>query len=962
MTIEHEDQLHEKLCAYVLGEASADERAEVERELAKSSALRAQKVELEATIGFVKNAMAGSETLSAEATQQVLSAVKMPKARPWYSFAPVKIAAGIAALLGGYALYHVIERRERENPMPLAYELFGDPADAVAQADTRRPLGIESEKKRESAALDGLGYTGAEAKDQKLDAGLADGTKANEIASVGEQPASEDFTGVRIGPIKSESLNFENKSRDLLSASPAESEDARVAQLTKERQEWVNSSSSNTFGETAIGVGAGGQRASSAPAARTVSPLARHGGPTSGGPSGPSTPARPGPVATGGTSRSQSDSLPPAAPSVGLERPEQLHNVGYAGESDESSAEYTGLITGSDDFFLGRGAAKRLEGLGYTGADDSSERWRALTPEQQQHYIDRECKRIFQRCYRRPNERPRDMFFRFWGDNPFELAAIDPQSTFSVDVDTASYALARRYLNEGTLPEKAQIRTEEFLNYFKADVPAPTESTFAIHTDLTPSRFSSDTSRSMLRVVIRGREVTKQQRKPLALTFVVDTSGSMSEQNRLEMVKHAMRLLVGELDANDSVAIVKFSSDAILVLPMTSAKNRGLIESAIHPLQPENSTNAEAGLRMGYEAAFVGLNPNATNRVVFLSDGVANMGQTDQDRISESVKLARDQGIYLNTIGVGMNNHNDTLLEQLADKGDGMCNYIDTPAEAKRVLVDNFTGAFQPIARDVKIQVEFDPAQVYRYRLLGYENRAIADKDFRNDAIDAGEIGAGHQVTALYEIERSNQAAEKPLATVRLRWKAPRAAGSDAAKAIARAETKVVEQGDSKDLEVVKALEGLGYFGDDGAKEVAQPVLASQATGFEGAGAGYRRAVIVAQFAELLRRSTHARGDSLDDLIAEAQKLEREANDADFSELVGLMQKSRALIVQNLPACDELCQAIDVIRRNQILRAEHESLSTERDAKLLEELEKQNADLEQKIRELLRRRLAEKAK
>ncbi len=945
MTIEHEDQLHEKLCAYVLGEASVDERAEVERELAKSSALRAQKAEIEATIGFVKNAMAGSETLSAEATQQVLSAAKMPKARPWYSFAPVRIAAGIAALISGYALYHVVDKH-RENPSPMATQLFGDEADVVAQADSRRrPNGAE--KKQD---LSGLGYTGSSDQLESAKLGvdvLASKPLRDQVAleeSVSPTAVVSHDAPAPAAPSVDSQLYFKNETDS--SDAKRNDADAGMAQVMTEGQESL-ANPPPVAGGTAIGVGTGGHHGTGRTSAYPGRKLGRAGkasnrSPDTKYPSGPSTPAS-GP--TSGTYSGPGDRIPVASAPISKEirermqalgyvdaEAEGLAELGYVGSSEEKATENRGLVTGSDDFFLGRGVAKSLKDVGYVGID-SDEAWRSLTPEQQEHYVDRECKRIFQRCYRRPNERPRDMFFRFWGDNPFELAAIDPQSTFSVDVDTASYALARRYLNEGQLPGKAQIRTEEFLNYFKADVPAPTESTFAIHTDLTPSRFSTDASRSMLRVVVRGREVTKQQRKPLALTFVVDTSGSMSEQNRLEMVKHAMRLLVGELDANDSIAIVKFSSDASLVLPMTSAKNRGLIESAIHPLQPENSTNAEAGLRMGYEAALVGLNSNATNRVVFLSDGVANMGQTDQDRISESVKSARERGIYLNTIGVGMNNHNDTLLEQLADKGDGMCNYIDTPAEAKRVLVDNFTGAFEPIARDVKIQVEFDPAQVYRYRLLGYENRAIADKDFRNDAIDAGEIGAGHQVTALYEIERSNQAAEKPLATVRLRWKQPRAAGA------------VASEGSSEK-----------------ATEIEKPVLASQATSFEGAGVGYRRAVIVAQFAELLRRSTHARGDSLDDLIAEAQKLEREIQGADFSELVVLMQKSRGLILQNLPACDELCQAIDVIRRNQILRAEHESLSTERDAKLLEELEKQNADLEQKIRELLRRRLEEKGK
>jgi Ca-activated chloride channel family protein len=557
-----------------------------------------------------------------------------------------------------------------------------------------------------------------------------------------------------------------------------------------------------------------------------------------------------------------------------------------------------------------------------------------LTPEQRERFVDEQCRRILEYCYRRPDERPRDMYFRFWGDNAFQLAALDAQSTFSVDVDTASYTLARRYLNEGHLPEKAQVRTEEFVNYFKPDVAAPREGTFAIQTELAPSRFSNDANRTMLRVAVRGREVTKQERKPLALTFVIDCSGSMQEQNRLEMVKHAIRLLVNQLDANDSIAIVAFSSDARMVLPMTSAARKDLIESALYPLKPENSTNSEAGLRMGYEAALAGINANAQNRVVFLSDGVANVGETDPSRLADGVKRIREKGIYLNSIGVGMNNHNDALLEQLADKGDGVCNYIDSLDEARRVMVDNFTGAMETIARDVKIQVEFDPAQVYRYRLLGYENRFIANQDFRNDKIDAGEVGAGHQVCALYELELAakpaQDAAPKPLATVRLRWKAPR------------------------DVRHPDANEE--------ASEIAKPVVARETTSYEGASFGYKRAVVAAQFAEFLRRSTHARNRSFDDLLAEATKLTKQGEDKDVSELAALIEKSRSLILANPSACDDLCQTIDVIRRNQILRAEHDMLAIERDQKTLDEIAKQNAELEARIRELLRKKLEQSVK
>jgi Ca-activated chloride channel family protein len=496
-------------------------------------------------------------------------------------------------------------------------------------------------------------------------------------------------------------------------------------------------------------------------------------------------------------------------------------------------------------------------------------------------------------CRRMPNESPRDMFFRYWGDNPFELAAVDRLSTFSADVDTASYTLARRYLTEGQLPTKAQVRTEEFLNYFKGDVEAPSEGTFRIQMELAPSLFGDSSDTWMLRVALRGREVTKQARDPLALTFVIDVSGSMEEEARLELVKHALRMLVSQLDTQDTISIVKFSSDASLVLPATSVRHRDLIESALQPLAPEGGTNTEAGLRMGYAQASAALTQGAQNRVVLLTDGVANIGITDPNALVAMVESSRRQGILLNTVGVGMDNHNDHLLEQLADKGDGLCNYVDDEREVRRALVDNFTGAFQSIARDAKLQVEFDPSQVESYRLLGYENRAIADADFRNAKVDAAEIGAGHQVVALYEVvrKRSTQA-DGPLAVARVRWKAPYRSGvADAASNESESELETR----------LSARDAVGGYGQ--------------------ASAGYRRSVLVGQFAEFLRRSVHARSDSVDRLLVEAERLDAELRDPDFSEFVTLVKRSRELVLAELQRRDWIDDCGDALKHHEFLRA-----------------------------------------
>ncbi|MFT4542135.1 MAG: Ca-activated chloride channel family protein [Planctomycetota bacterium] len=562
-----------------------------------------------------------------------------------------------------------------------------------------------------------------------------------------------------------------------------------------------------------------------------------------------------------------------------------------------------------------------------------------MTDGQRDALVECESRRRMRMCRPLPQEGPRDMYFRFWGDNAFERADLDPQSTFAADVDTASYALARKYVREGHLPTKAQIRTEEFVNYFDPDLSAPVASTFAIHTELAPSLFGGSEDRWMLRVGVRGREVPKAERKPLSLTFVIDNSGSMKEGQRLQLVQHSLRLLVSELDARDQIGLVVFSDDARVILPMTSAANRGLIEVAIEQMRAEGDTNADAGLRMGYELAAGDLVSDRNYRVVMFSDGVANTGQTDQKRILESVKQHTDAGIYLNTIGVGMNNHNDVFLEQLADGGDGICDYVDDQAAAYRALVERFTSTFDPIASDVKIQVEFDPQQVGRYRLLGYENRAIADQDFRNDAVDAGEIGSGHQVVALYEIERTSAAAtETPLAQVRVRWLPVKSAGqSNEALANLDGQTGGPESTVSAATEISEVVHGN-----------------SAVASFHAASKGFRLSTVVAQYAEFLRRSTHARGDSYEKLLQESATLAGELGDSDVHEFLSLVRESARLIIDAANARTDLDLVLDEYRRFQILEKELEHLKAAKTDDLLKQLQDQNQQLEDKIRDAIR--------
>jgi len=580
-----------------------------------------------------------------------------------------------------------------------------------------------------------------------------------------------------------------------------------------------------------------------------------------------------------GLHRGAGDTVPPSsvvaqaalAPPGDEEVQEVLRELGYGGDRDDGEAD----------------VRAKLEALGYLGeeppavVDRVSQREAVQLGEARRKLetANRQTDEALARCRLLPGESPADMFFRYWGDNPFVPTRDQTLSTFSVDVDSASYALARSYLNSGKLPPREAVRTEEFVNYFKADQPPPSGAEpFALGLELAPSLFASDSRTEMLRVTVRGRDVASFERQPLSLTLVIDNSGSMNEGGRMELVKGAVRELLGSLYASDSVAIVVFSNTARIVTERLSAANRGVLEDQVLAIPIEGGTNAEAGLVQGYELAERGLAPNSVNRVVLFSDGVANIGELDQKRILETVQTRRARGIYLNTFGVGMGNHDDRFLEQLADAGDGQCSYLDSLEEAKRQLVDGIAQSFQPIARDVKVQVEFDPSQVESWRQLGYENRALRTEDFRDDAIDAGEVNAGHQVTVLYELVRTSMDGG-PLATVRLRYKPPFAIDRGA-----------VDRGDESERRRAAAETAL---------EIERSIRASEALpGFQSASRGYRRSVLVAEFAEVLRRSVHARSDDFARLLEQAHSLSRETADPEIVELVGLLERANPLLDQ----------------------------------------------------------------
>ena len=359
------------------------------------------------------------------------------------------------------------------------------------------------------------------------------------------------------------------------------------------------------------------------------------------------------------------------------------------------------------------------------------------------------------------------------GVNPYVDPDEDRVSTFALDVDTASYTIAQRYIDDGHRPDPASVRVEEWVNAFDQGYPRPADDTFAILADGGPTPFTAR-DEILLRVGLQARDIRAGARDTAALTFVIDTSGSMDREGRLELVKDALHRLVDGLGRDDTVAIVTFGDDGQVALGPTSATRRDEIGAAIDRLHPGGSTNLEAGLRLGYGLARETLTENGIDRVVLASDGVANVGLTDPDSILGAIRDDAAAGIELVSIGVGMGNYNDVLLEQLADQGDGFYAYVNDAAEARRLFTEDLTGTLQTVALDARAQVEFDPDVVAAYRLVGYENRDVRDEDFSDETVDAGAIGAGHAVTALYALRlRADTGPDGRIATIRLRWVDP---------------------------------------------------------------------------------------------------------------------------------------------------------------------------------------------
>lgn len=459
-------------------------------------------------------------------------------------------------------------------------------------------------------------------------------------------------------------------------------------------------------------------------------------------------------------------------------------------------------------------------------------------------------------------------------DNPVQRTREQPVSTFSIDVDTGSYTNVRRMLTQGVRPPADAVRAEEFINYFDYGHPAPAsrQTPFRVTTELAPAPWNA--KRQLLMVGIKGYDVSKATLPASNLVFLIDTSGSMNTPDKLPLLKQSFAQLVPQLRAQDRVSIVVYAGSAGLVLPPTPGDRHGEILAALEQLQAGGSTNGGEGIQLAYAMAKQAFIADGVNRVLLATDGDFNVGTTSQEALETLVADQRKSGIALSTLGFGSGNYNDAMAERLADVGDGNHAYIDTLREARKVLVDEMQSTLLTIARDVKIQLEFNPAQVSEYRLIGYENRLLAQEDFANDRVDAGDIGAGHEVTALYELTPVGAGSER-LPSLRYA-----AASADAAKPAAA--------GEVAHLRLRYKLPGSAN-----SRLIETPVLASQLR--TAPGESMRFAAAVAAYADALRGGTRMDGWSWDDIAAAAGASRGADAWGDRAELLQLIRSARAV-------------------------------------------------------------------
>jgi len=477
-----------------------------------------------------------------------------------------------------------------------------------------------------------------------------------------------------------------------------------------------------------------------------------------------------------------------------------------------------------------------------------------------------------------PSERLKNRdTFETVSSNPVKQVATDPVSTFSLDVDTASYAFVRRALNAGRLPSKSAVRVEELINYFNYDYAPPERADvpFKISAQVVPAPWSA--ANKLVHLSVKGYELATTERPPANLVFLIDVSGSMTSSDKLPLVKTALKMLVNELQVEDSIGIVTYASGTAVALEPTKLQQKHKVLSVIDGLRSGGSTAGAKGLQDAYRLAEANFNPEGVNRIILATDGDFNVGITDRDDLKGYIERKRKSGVFLSILGFGRGNYNDALMQTLAQNGNGTASYIDTLNEARKVLVDEASSTLFTIAKDVKVQVEFNPARVQSYRLIGYETRALKREDFNNDRVDAGDVGSGHSVTAIYEITPVGA----PTAVDALRYGAAKSDG-------------------------VEKIQGEGEFGfvklryklpnESTSKLISQAITPAQETPtLSAASKDAQFSIAVAGFGQLLRGNTALNNYSYDDVIEMAQSSKGEDRFGYRSAFINMVRIAKTL-------------------------------------------------------------------
>lgn len=462
-------------------------------------------------------------------------------------------------------------------------------------------------------------------------------------------------------------------------------------------------------------------------------------------------------------------------------------------------------------------------------------------------------------------------------DNPVTLVAEEPVSTFSIDVDTAAYSVVRRYLNDGVLPPRDAVRTEELVNYFNYDYTLPESKDEPFNADIAVYDTPWDKGTQFVRIGLQGYNIPMETRPAANLVFLVDTSGSMNSPDKLPLLKKSLGMLVDQMDESDTISIVAYAGSAGVVLEPTKGSEKRKIMAALESFRASGSTAGAEGIRQAYALAEANFSKESLNRVILATDGDFNVGHTENSTLEDYISRKRESGVYLSILGFGTGNYKDDRMQVLAQAGNGNAAYIDNLMEARKVLVDEMGSTLFSIANDVKIQVEFNPAYVAEYRLIGYETRLLAREDFNNDKVDAGEVGSGHEVTALYEITSPES---KSRLIDDLRYGKPEASEGE------------------KNGEI--ALFRLRYKlpGEATSRLMEQSISAEATVSFDKAPAEARFATAVAGFGQLLRGAVNIDEFSYDDVLKIGQAAKGEDKfgyRSEFLQLVRLAKSAKAM-------------------------------------------------------------------